>query len=197
MHRTRYFYDYSGTQHRSEAIANSVGPQYLIHAANMTFEVGRLHVPGLQRPGFLQLLGRLGPGDVLSCRGLSALGCSAADVLLTLETLWARKIETHCRTLNPIILEVHYRTAFAMLRALAKLDQDMRSDRATGSLEQARLGGVKLGRPAAAALRDPAAVTEALRLVDLGETLTAVAARFGVHRRSIQRLIAARLEVGR
>jgi putative DNA-invertase from lambdoid prophage Rac len=56
-----------------------------------------------QRPGFVKLLDRLEPGDVLVVTKLDRLGRNAIDVGLTVARLEAMHVKVHCLALGGVV----------------------------------------------------------------------------------------------
>ncbi|MFO3681576.1 recombinase family protein [Pseudomonas aeruginosa] len=103
-----------------------------------------------KRPGWLRLLDKLEPGDVLVVTKLDRLGRSAIDVRSTVDTLATEGIKVHCLALGGADLtSAAGRMTLQVLAAVAEFERDLLIERTQAGLARAKSEGKKLGRPAA------------------------------------------------
>ena len=190
MAKPRFVYDYSPTRARSDQARRSIGHWHRYEEDNLVFEVGRPSMPASKRAMLVELIGNLDERHALFCTNLYALGCAAGDILVTLEALQARGVEAYCygMPVNNIAARRGGSSVMATLKQLVQLEGELRAERISSSLASARAGGVKLGRPMAPSLQDKDAINDVLQMIEAGDTYSAVARKYGVHRRTIQRL---------
>lgn len=102
-----------------------------------------------KRPGFIRLLDRLEPGDVLICTKLDRLGRNAMDVRATVELLAGRGVRVHCLALGGVDLTSPAgRMTMQVIAAVAEFEKDLLIERTRAGLERARNEGKTLGRRA-------------------------------------------------
>ncbi len=138
-----------------------------------------------QRPGFMRLLDRLEPDDVLIVTKLDRLGRSSIDVVATVDRLAKIGVRVHCLALGAADLTSPAgRMVMTVLAATAQFERDLLIERTQAGLERAKAEGTTLGRPGTldAAQRD--AVRAALAS---GASVSETARRFDTSRQTILR----------
>jgi putative DNA-invertase from lambdoid prophage Rac len=138
-----------------------------------------------QRPGFVKLLDRLEPNDVLIVTKLDRLGRNAIDVGTTVAKLADRDIRVHCLALGGVDLTSPAgRMTMGVINAVAQFERDLLIERTQAGLKRARAEGARFGRPAS--LDD--AQREAVRLALVsGASVSALARQFRTSRQTIMR----------
>jgi DNA invertase Pin-like site-specific DNA recombinase len=139
------------------------------------------------RAELAKLLKRLGPGDVVVVTRLDRLARSTRDLLNVLDIIGKagagfRSIaDAWADTTTP-----HGRLMLTILGGLAEFERSLIRARTAEGLKQARANGVKFGSPRKLT---PHQRREAIARRDAGnETLTEIAATFGVSHSTISRL---------
>ncbi|RQS61597.1 recombinase family protein [Burkholderia sp. Bp8963] len=148
------------------------------------------HVPpyvvAAERPELKGLLRRAEPGDLLVVLELSALGCSARDVLSTLIQCRKARISVRCVELGNVDLAGRPETqAVRTLRAIVRMEMATRSQRSRESLKSAQENGRRTGRPASLSRHDRERV---MRSLGKGLSVSEVARRFGTSRQTVMRI---------
>jgi putative DNA-invertase from lambdoid prophage Rac len=139
-----------------------------------------------QRPGFLKLLDRLEPGDVLVVTKMDRLGRNAIDVAQTVEQLAATKVRVHCLALGGVDLTSPAgRMTMSVIVAVAQFERDLIIERTQAGLKRAKADGAKLGRPVVLDDARRAAVRQELAA---GESISSLAKRYGASRATISRV---------
>lgn len=163
-----------------------------ITAAGFTVEPHRLitetvsgSTPMARRAGFAKLLDRLEPGDVLVATKLDRLGRDALDVSATVKKLAERGVRLHCLALGGVDLTSSAGTmTLHVLNAVAQFERDLLIERTQAGLQRAKAQGKAIGRKPKLTPQQQQAVRQAL---DQGETVSAIARRFGVSRQTVMR----------
>jgi putative DNA-invertase from lambdoid prophage Rac len=141
----------------------------------------------MERPGFMKLLERMEPGDVLVVTKLDRLGRNAMDVRSTVDTLAAAGIKVHCLALGGVDLTSPAgRMTMGVIAAVAEFERDLIVERTQAGLERAKAAGVSLGRPTTFA--DAQAERIRARLTDGKTTVAALARELGTSRQTIMRV---------
>ncbi len=143
-------------------------------------------VPAMDRPGFLKMVGKMEPGDVLVVTKFDRLGRNAMDVEATIRRLMEIPVKVHGLSIQGVDL-ASSGGAFTMhvLNAVAQLERDLMLERTKSGTDRARAQGKRFGRPPAVSEKRHPAILSALRS---GETVTAVARKFGTTRPTISRI---------
>jgi putative DNA-invertase from lambdoid prophage Rac len=138
-----------------------------------------------QRPGFVKLLDRLEPDDVLVVTKLDRLGRNAIDVAMTVEKLVALGVRVHCLALGGVDLTSPAgKMTMGVINAVAQFEHDLIIERTQSGLARARAEGVPLGRPAAL---DEVQRDEVRKQLRTGVSVSELARRYGVARATIMR----------
>jgi putative DNA-invertase from lambdoid prophage Rac len=141
-----------------------------------------------QRPGFMKLLDRLEPDDVLVVTKMDRLGRNAIDVARTVEMLAVIGIKVQCLALGGVDLTSSAgRMTMGVINAVAQFERDLLIERTQAGLQRAKAEGSILGRPTTldAARRD--AVRSELAA---GASVSVLARKYGTSRQTalLQRL---------
>lgn len=142
--------------------------------------------PIAQRPGFLKLLDRMEPDDVLIVTKLDRLGRDAIDVSTTVKTLAENGVRVHCLQLGGLDLTSSAGTmTMNVLNAVAQFERDLLIERTQAGVARAKAAGKKFGRPEVLSDRQKKTV-----LADLaaGVSIAAAARKHGASRQTIARL---------
>jgi len=142
--------------------------------------------PAGKRPGFMKLLDRMEPGDVLIVTKLDRLGRDAIDVSSTVKMLAENGVRVHCLQLGGLDLTSSAGTmTMNVLNAVAQFERDLNIERTQAGVARAREKGKRFGRPPALTDRQ-----KQVALADLaaGTSIAAVARKFGISRLTISRL---------
>ena len=157
---------------------------------NLRFEVGLLATPASARPLLVQLLATLTPSDELTVDEIWAFGASISDIASTISRLAELQVQVFCRKVSFYDLtSYHHREVFQTLKDLRRLAEMQKAERIRGALQATRIGGEPLGRPRNIAFEDPRAVADVLRRVAARESVSSIARFYGVHRRTVDRLV--------
>ncbi|MBA8801509.1 putative DNA-invertase from lambdoid prophage Rac [Agrobacterium sp. RC10-4-1] len=139
-----------------------------------------------KRPGFMKLLDRMEPGDVLIVTKLDRLGRDAIDVSSTVKMLAENGVRVHCLQLGGLDLTSSAGTmTMNVLNAVAQFERDLNIERTQAGVARAREKGKRFGRPPALTDRQKQA---ALADLAAGASIAAVARKFGTSRLTISRL---------
>ncbi|CAN0625427.1 putative DNA-invertase from lambdoid prophage Rac [Burkholderia multivorans] len=144
------------------------------------------YVAAAERPELNGLLRRAAPDDSLVVLALSALGCSARDVLSTLMQCRSERISVRCVELGTVNLAGRPEPqAVRTLRAIVQMEIATRSQRSRESLESARESGQRAGRPTSLSRADRERIMCAL---DQGLSISEIARKFGTSRQTVMRI---------
>ncbi|MEM5386231.1 recombinase family protein [Paraburkholderia phymatum] len=144
------------------------------------------YFPAADRPQLNVLLRRIARDDLLVVLKLSALGCSARDVLATLTRCRGAKVSVRCVELGSVDLTGQPEPqAVRTLRAIVQMEIATRSQRSRKGLQSAQESGRHTGRPASLSRTDRARV---MRSLDKGLSVSEVARKFGTSRQTIMRI---------
>lgn len=143
-------------------------------------------VAALARKGFARLLDRLERGDVLVVTKLDRLGRDAIDVGTTVRQLDAMGVRVHCLALGGVDLTSSAgRMTMGVINAVAQFERDLLIERTQSGLARARGEGRRLGR---APSIDDRKRAEILAALSQGESISALASRFGTSRQTVMRI---------
>ncbi|MHB1281793.1 MAG: recombinase family protein [Acidithiobacillus sp.] len=164
-----------------------------IKAAGFAIEVRRLieetvsgSVAAKQRSGFMRLMDRLEPGDVLVVTKLDRLGRNAMDVRATVEQLASAGVRVHCLALGGVDLTSPAgKMTMQVIAAVAEFERDLLIERTQSGILRAKAAGKQFGRPPALSADERAAVVG--RLAE-GASITLVAREFKTTRQTIMRV---------
>jgi len=145
-------------------------------------------VPGAarRRPGLAAALAALEPDDVLVVWRLDRLGRSLAHLIAVVNALAARGVGFRSLTEAIDTTTPGGRLIFHVMGALAEFERAVIAERTRAGLAAARARGVALGRPR---LLSAADVARARRLIERGETRTAVARRLKISGTTLRRAL--------
>jgi len=142
--------------------------------------------PSSQRPGFLRLVDRLEPGDVLVVTKLDRLGRNAMDVRATVERLETNQVRVHCLALGGVDLtSAAGKMTLQVIAAVAEFERDLLIERTQSGLRRARAQGKRLGRPSRL---NGEQRTRVLQRLAAGTTVAQVAKEFATSRQTILRV---------
>jgi putative DNA-invertase from lambdoid prophage Rac len=163
-----------------------------IEAAGFHIEPRRLIVESVsgssaieQRSGFMKLLDRMEPGDVLVVTKLDRLGRNSIDIQMTVQMLADRGIRVHCLALGGTDLTSSAgRMIMTVIAAFAQFERDLLIERTHAGLARARAAGKVSGRPPTLT---PEQRAQARELLDQGRTVSEVARLMNTTRQTILR----------
>lgn len=138
------------------------------------------------RPGLDAAVGRLSRGDTLVVWRLDRLGRSLLHLLTTISELESRGIGFRSLTENIDSQSSSGRLLFHIMGALAEFERSLIAERTRAGLAAAKAAGRRLGRPPGLTLEQQAS---AIRAVHEGATVAKVAQEYGVHRRTMFRIL--------
>jgi DNA invertase Pin-like site-specific DNA recombinase len=138
------------------------------------------------RPQLTKLMAGLKPGDVVTVTKLDRLGRSTQELLNLIAQI--DKAGASFRSLGDPMWDTttsHGRLVKNILATIAEFERDLIRDRTDEGRKRALARGVKFGRKPKLS---PYQRAEAIKRRAAGETLTAIAASYGVHVSMISRL---------
>jgi len=139
-----------------------------------------------QRPGFLRLLDRLEPDDVLIVTKMDRLGRNAIDVGTTVARLVEMGVRVHCLALGGVDLTSPAgRMTMGVINAVAQFERDLLIERTQAGLARAKAEGTTLGRPVVLDDGQRDAVRAGLTA---GVSVSELAKRHGTSRQTIMRV---------
>ena len=139
-----------------------------------------------QRLGFSKLVDRMEAGDVLIVTKLDRLGRDALDVSATVKQLGEQGVRVHCLALGEVDLTSSAGTmTMNVLNAVAQFERDLLIERTQAGLKRAKEARKKLGRPSSQSDEEKQGVLNALAA---GESVSAVAKRWGTSRQTVMRV---------
>jgi putative DNA-invertase from lambdoid prophage Rac len=164
-----------------------------IKAAGFAIEPRRFieeHISGSvaakERPGFVKLIDRMEPGDVLVVTKLDRLGRNAMDVRATVEQLAGSGVRVHCLALGGVDLTSPAgKMTMQVIAAVAEFEHDLLIERTQSGIIRAKVAGKQFGRPPALSAEERAAVVERL---DAGASIAEIARAFKTTRQTIMRV---------
>lgn len=139
------------------------------------------------RPGLSEALAHLQEGDMLVVWRLDRLGRSLPHLIAIINDLADRGIEFKSLTESIDTSSSGGRLVFHMMAALAEFERSLISERTRAGMHAARIRGSRMGRPPALTA---AQKQEAVHIIQGGQPLSVVAARYNVHIRTLRRAIA-------
>jgi DNA invertase Pin-like site-specific DNA recombinase len=141
-----------------------------------------------QRPGLRKALRRAHAGDMLIVWRLDRLGRSLIDLIATVNELSKRGCDFRSLTENIDTSSSGGRLLFHVMGAMAEFERSIISERTKAGMDAARIRGVLIGRRPK--LQDEQ-VEEAYEAICCqGQPIQAVAAKFGVHPKTLARILA-------
>ena len=139
------------------------------------------------RDGLEAALGTLDKGDTLVVWRLDRLGRSLSKLVELMEQLGAKGIDFRSLSESIDTTSSGGRLVFHMMAALAEFERSLISERTRAGMQAARENGKHLGRPRSLTCEQ---IDQAIVAIEVnGETITDVAERFAVSRRSLKRLM--------
>lgn len=164
-----------------------------IQAAGFAIEARRLieenisgSVAAKKRPGFMKLIDRMEPGDVLVVTKLDRLGRNAMDVRVTIEQLAHSGIRVHCLALGGVDLSSPAgKMTLQVIAAVAEFERDLLIERTQSGIRQARVAGKRFGRSPTLNTDQRAKVIQELAA---GKTVSDLARQFKTSRQTILRV---------
>lgn len=137
------------------------------------------------RPGFLKLMDRLEPGDVLVVTKLDRLGRNAMDVRQSVEMLQGAGVRVHCLALGGTDLTSSAgKMMMQVIAAMAEFERDLLVERTQAGLTRAKAAGSRLGRPQA--LTEGQIATARAKLAQ-GVSVASLAREMKVSRQTLMR----------
>lgn len=137
----------------------------------------------MARPGLRRMLASLRPGQTLVVWRLDRLGRSLAGLVQIIDDLGRRGIEFQSLTEEVNTVSPGGRLVFHIMAALAEFERTLISERTKAGMAEARRKGRRVGRPPSLSDSD---IIEAIRAVET-EPIESIAARYGIHTRTLQR----------
>lgn len=143
-------------------------------------------VTAKKRPGFLKLIDRLEPGDLLVVTKLDRLGRNAMDVRETVNQLAELGVRVHCLALGGVDLtSAAGKMTMQVIAAVAEFERDLLIERTQSGIIRAKAAGKRFGRPPSLTAPQQAAVIERL---SLGQGISELARAFKTTRQTILRV---------
>jgi putative DNA-invertase from lambdoid prophage Rac len=143
-------------------------------------------VAAMERNGFVRLLDRLEPGDVLVVTKLDRLGRNAMDVRATVERLEAAGVRVHCLALGGVDLtSPAWKMTMQVISAVAGFERDLLIERTNAGISRAKAEGKTFGRPSALTKAQQADVASRLAA---GIPVAQIARDFSTSRQTIMRI---------
>jgi putative DNA-invertase from lambdoid prophage Rac len=159
---------------------------FVIEARRAVTESISGSVAAAQRPAFAKLLDRMEDGDILVVTKLDRLGRNAMDVRATVERLSAMGVRVHCLALGGVDLtSAAGKMTMQVLSAVAEFERDLLIERTNSGIERAKAEGKHMGRPSSLT---PKQRSEILQSLSRGESVSALARRYGTTRQTIMRV---------
>ena len=139
-----------------------------------------------QRPGFIKLLERLEPDDVLVVTKLDRLGRNSIDVQQMVAKLAEHGVRVHCLALGSVDLTSPAgKMTMGVIAAVAQFEKDLLIERTLAGQARARAEGRKFGRKP---VLDSEGRAKALRRLAAGASISAVAREMKASRATIMRV---------
>lgn len=140
-----------------------------------------------ERPGFMKLLDRMEPGDILVVTKLDRLGRNAMDVRFVVERLEALGVRVHCMALGGVDLTSPAgKFTMQVIAAVAEFECDLMRERTMAGIARARAAGVAFGRKPALGPRQRSKVLTLLAGPDVN--ISKIARDFGTTQQTIRRI---------
>ena len=149
---------------------------------------------GFERPGLNQALNSLRAGDMLVVWRLDRLGRSLVDLITLINDLAAKKIEFHSLTEAIDTSTSGGRLTFHIMGAMAEFERAIISERTKAGMRVARARGSRIGRKPS--LTEDDRIAARMAIEEHGRTVSAVAADYNVHPRSLIRMLKQDASVG-
>lgn len=170
-----------------------------IQAAGFGLEARRLieenisgSVAAKERPGFMKLIDRMEPSDVLVVTKLDRLGRNAMDVRATVEQLAASGVRVHCLALGGVDLTSPAgKMTMQVIAAVAEFERDLLIERTQAGITRAKAAGKHFGRPPTLNFEQRTSVMQHLTQ---GKTISELARQFKTSRQTILRIREANLK---
>jgi DNA invertase Pin-like site-specific DNA recombinase len=149
-------------------------------------------VSASQRPQFKAMLGQIRDGETLVVSKLDRLGRDAQDVVATIKSLAARRIEVIVLQLGKTDLTSPAgKLMLNLLAAVAEMERDLLIERTQSGLARAKAEGKVLGRPAKTT---PEQRAEIVTEYSKGVSISELARRYNVSRANILGIVAPKQE---
>jgi putative DNA-invertase from lambdoid prophage Rac len=143
-------------------------------------------VAAMERNGFVRLLDRLEPGDVLVVTKLDRLGRNAMDVRATVERLEMAGVQVHCLALGGVDLSSPAgKMTMQVISAVADFERDLLIERTNAGISRAKAEGKTFGRPSALTKAQQADVASRLAA---GIPVAQIVRDFSTSRQTIMRI---------
>jgi putative DNA-invertase from lambdoid prophage Rac len=138
-----------------------------------------------RRPGFIKLMDRMEPGDILIVTKLDRLCRDAIDVSRTVARLEELGTRVHCLALGGVDLTSSAgKLTMGVINAVAQFERDLLIERTQSGLKRAKSAGKVLGRPAQLDEPQRQIVLEELAK---GVSVSASAKKYSTSRQTIMR----------
>lgn len=168
------------TENQREQIAAA---GYAIDARRFVEEKVSGSVAAAQRPGFSKLLDKMEPGDTLVVTKLDRIGRDSIDVQQTVARFEEAGMRLVVLQLGNLDLTSSAGALMVkVLAAVADFERDLIIERTQAGQARARAAGTHMGRPSKTTDAQRKAIRAALAK---GDTVTSMAARYGVSRATI------------
>jgi len=142
---------------------------------------GSTHAMG--RPGFADMLGRMRDRETLIVSKLDRLGRDSIDVIATVRMLADRDIRVIVHSLGGVdLVSPSGKLLVTMLAAVAEMERDLLIERTHAGIARARSEGKTIGRPFKTS---PQQRHDMLAWLEAGETVSAVARKYGLSRAAV------------
>lgn len=150
-------------------------------------------VAAKERPGFMKLIDRMEPGDVLVVTKLDRLGRNAMDVRATIEHLTSVGVRVHCLALGGVDLTSPAgKMTMQVIAAVAEFERDLLIERTQSGIVRAKAAGKQFGRPPTLNTEERTVVVERL---NAGASIAEIARAFKTTRQTIMRVREAALNL--
>ncbi|WP_260673577.1 recombinase family protein [Comamonas aquatica] len=138
------------------------------------------------RPGWVSLMNKLEPGDILVVTKLDRLGRNAMDVRGTVESLASMGVKVYCLALGGMDLASPAgKMTMGVINAVAEFERDLLVERTQAGLARAKAEGKTLGRPKSLS---PEESKEVLKMLNQGQSVAGIARQLGTSRQTIMRV---------
>lgn len=137
------------------------------------------------RPGWMSLMNKLEPGDILVVTKLDRLGRNAMDVRGTVESLASIGVRVYCLALGGMDLTSPAgKMTMGVINAVAEFERDLLVERTQAGLARAKAEGKTLGRPKSLS---PEGSKKVQKMLDQGVSVAEIARQLGTSRQTIMR----------
>ncbi len=137
----------------------------------------------MTRPGLERMLASLRPGQTLVVWRLDRLGRSLSGLVQIIDDLGRRGVDFQSLTEEVSTASPGGRLIFHIMAALAEFERALISERTKAGMAEAQRKGRHIGRPPSLSDKQ---IVEAIRAVET-ESIKSIAARYGIHARTLQR----------